>query len=199
MDKRKYIKPKEYAEIAGLHYRTIVRKYKEGKIEGINDGVRIYLKNPNYQEPQEQTQGSRVILYARVSSSTNKASLDGQIERMRDYSAAKGYTIVREVKEVASGLNDKRKKLNSILESKDWDILLVEHKDRLTRFGFNYFNTILNKNEQRVEAINSSIKKDKDEEIIEDLIAIITSFYGRNRKNKTKQIIEDLKNEQEEG
>ena len=50
-----------------------------------------------------------------------------------------------------------------------------------------------------MEAINSSIKKDKDEEIIEDLIAIITSFYGRNRKNKTKQIIEDLKNEQEEG
>lgn len=125
MDRRKYIKPKECAEIAGLHYRTIIRKYKEGKIEGIHDGVRIYLKNPNYQEPQEQTKENRVVLYARVSSSTNKTSLDGQIERMRDYSAAKGYTIVREVKEIASGLNDKRKKLNSILESKDWDILLV--------------------------------------------------------------------------
>lgn len=120
---------------------------------------------------------------------------------MRDYSAAKGYTIVREVKEVASGLNDERNKLKSILESKDWDILLIEYKDRLTRFGYNYFNSMLNKNGQRVEAINSSVKKDKDEEIVEDLIAIITSFcgriYGKNRKNKTKQIIEDLKNEQE--
>lgn len=138
-------------------------------------------------------------MYARVSSTTNKASLDGQIERMRDYSAAKGYTVVREVKEISSGLNDERKKLDSILQSRDWDILLVEHKDRLTRFGFNYFNSMLNKNNQKVEVINNSIKKDKDEELVEDLVAIITSFagriYGKNRKKKTEKIIEELKDE----
>jgi putative uncharacterized protein ST2468 len=198
-DKRKYIKPKEYSEIVGLHYRTVVRKYKEGKIEGINDGPRIYLKNPNYKEEIKESDDIKVVLYARVSSTTNKASLDGQIERMRDYSAAKGYTVVREVKEIASGLNDERKKLDSILQSRDWDILLVEHKDRLTRFGFNYFNSMLNKNNQKVEAINNSIKKDKDEELVEDLVAIITSFagriYGKNRKKKTEKIIEELKDE----
>lgn len=157
------------------------------------------LLNPNYENTITNTRNiKRVILYARVSSAVNKASLEGQLERMRNYASAKGYTVVKEVKEIASGLNDERPKFSKILTSNDWDILLVEHKDRLTRFGFNYFNLMLNKNNQKVEVINETIDKTKNQELTEDLIAIITSFCGRfhgaNRKEKTNKIIENIKN-----
>lgn len=83
-----------------------------------------------------------------------------------------------------------------MLDRNDWDILLVEHKDRLTRFGFNYFR-ILEKTGQKVEVINK--KENKNEELIDDFVSIITSFcgriYGSNRKKKTKEIIEKVKEE----
>lgn len=190
-----WIKPSEYARMMGIHYRTAVRHFNLGYIDGYKDentGT-IYLKNPKYVNAKKDGP-TKVVLYARVSSTVNRASLDGQIERMRQYAAAKGYVVVDEVKEIASGLNDSRRKLNSILKEDNWDVLLVEHKDRLTRFGFNYFS-MLEKSGQRVEVIN--IADNKDNEIMDDFIAIITSFcgkiYGSNRKKKTETIIKDLK------
>ena len=194
----KYIKPSQYAKIVGLHYRTIIRKFHEGKIKGYQDGKTILLLNPLYDEKTFNSRGKvRAILYARVSSSSNKPSLDGQIDRMRAFTSAKGYTIVKEIKEVASGLNDERPKLQKIISSNNWDVLIVEHKDILTRFGFNYFNSMLNKSNQRVEVINEHIDKAKNQELTEDLIAIITSFCGRfhgaNRKEKTNKIINEIR------
>lgn len=85
----------------------------------------------------------RAILYARVSSTTNKASLDGQLTRMRQFAAAKGYTVVDERKEIASGLNENRKQLLPLLSRQDYDVLIVEHKDRLSRFGSTYIEQAL--------------------------------------------------------
>lgn len=177
----------------GVHYRTAAKHFHSGKVEGFQDEhtKTIYILNPEY---NLSIKSNKVVLYARVSSSTNKASLDGQIKRLTNYSTAKGYQIVRVEKEIASGLNDNRRKLNSILKSNDWDILLVEHKDRLTRFGFNYFQ-FLEKNNQTVEVINN-VEKNKDQELIDDFVSVITSFcgriYGSKRKNKTNEIIDKV-------
>lgn len=202
MKEKDYISLHEYSERVGINYRTAVRYFKTGKIEGIQykKGGRILVKNPFLSEKVNiNKKEKRVILYARVSSSINKNSLDGQIERMRNYSAAKGYTVVKEIKEIASGLNDERRKLTTILKSNDWDILLVEHKDRLTRFGFNYFDSMLNKSGQVVEVINSTENKDRTEEMMEDFVSIVTSFagriYGSNRKKRTKEIIDAINKE----
>ena len=83
-----------------------------------------------------------MVLYSRVSSDENKDNLDRQMERLKMFAIAKGYQIVKEVKEIGSGLNDNRQKLNNLFEKElnSFDILLVEHKDRLTRFGFNYID-----------------------------------------------------------
>ena len=82
-----------------------------------------------------------------------------------------------------------------ILEKVVNDILLVEHKDRLTRFGYNYIKMLLNSKKQRVEIINKA--EDKAQELTEDFVAIVTSFcgriYGANRKKKTKEIIDTIK------
>ena len=195
MQEKKYLKPSEYAKLYSLHYRTVVYYFKKGKIEGYQDRETntIFLKNPLYRDENNRDY-DKVFLYARVSSSTNKKSLDGQIERMRSYASAKGWQIVGEEKEIASGLNENRRKLNKILEQSDWDILLVEHKDRLTRFGFEYIKKLLDERKQKIEVINNT--ENKNGEIINDFVSIITSFctkiYASNRKEKTKRIIKEL-------
>jgi predicted site-specific integrase-resolvase len=202
MTEPEYIKPSEYARRMSIEYHTVIRKYHRGEISGVQDpSGTIRVENPFY-GPQSsgKTGGVRVVLYARVSSSTNKPSLDGQIDRLRSYAAARGYTIVGEEREIASGLNDQRRRLCRILKGDDWDVLLVEHKDRLTRFGWGYIETLLAKTEQRAESVNMT--DDKNREIVDDLISIITSFcgkiYGANRKAKTMRIIHNLEDDKNE-
>lgn len=195
---QEYIKASEYAKLFGNHYRTIIRHYKAGLIEGFtNQYGRVYLKNPKYQKKENLESDNKVILYARVSSSTNKGSLDGQIERLRNYASTKGYKIVGEYKEVASGLNDNRRIFNQILERDDYNILLSEHRDRITRFGYHYLERLLNRLNIKLEVINEIETKDK--EIIDDFIFIITSFcdkiYGNKSKQKTNEIIRSLNEE----
>lgn len=192
----RYIKLSQYAKFLGLSYRTVWSYFKNGKIEGFQDESTgtIFVLNPDF--TQTTSPGNRAILYARVSSTTNKASLDGQIERLSLYATAKGYQIIDSKKEIASGLNENRKQLNNILNRNDFDILIVEHKDRLTRFGANYIEKALLNNNQRLEIINKT--EEKDIEIMDDFISIVTSFcgriYGAKRKAKTAKIIEEIIN-----
>ena len=192
----KYIKLSDNAKFMGINYRTAWIHFHKGKLNGYQDSDTntIYIENPEYNNIPTNN-SKRAVLYARVSSTTNKASLDGQIERLTNYAIAKGYTIVDEKKEIASGLNENRKKLNSLLKRNDYDILLVEHKDRLTRFGANYIELALNNNGMSLEIVNKIDKKDN--ELLDDFVSIVTSFcgriYGSKRRAKTEEIIEKLK------
>lgn len=190
---RKHIKLSKYAERMDLHYKTAWRHWHSGKLKGYQDedtGT-IYVLD---EDKPNKSNTTRAILYARVSSSTNKASLDGQLERMRSYAIAKGYTIIEEKKEIASGLNESRKQFNTLLKRTDYDVLIVEHKDRLTRFGFEYIKQALENNNVELDIINHT--DNEDNELVDDFVAIITSFcgriYGRKCKAKTEQIIETL-------
>ena len=194
----KYLKTSQYAKIYNLNRRTVINNFHKGFIAGYQDPNThtIYILNPEYQEPH-QSNLKRAILYARVSSTDNKKSLDGQMERMEQYCSVKGYQIVGEVKEIASGMNANRRKLSSILKRDDYDILVCEHPDRLTRFGFNYLVILLGRLHVAVEPIN--VAKNKDDDLMSDFVSIVTSFcqriYDRNRKKKTEKIIEDIKKE----
>ena len=111
---------------------------------------------------------------------------------------ARGYQIVEVVKEVGSGVNDNRQKLKKLLESDSWGVLVVEHKDRLTRFGFNYIEILLNKEGKKIEVVNTA--EDEKSDLMSDLISIIYSFsakmYGlRRSKRKTEEIIKCIEND----
>ena len=180
-----------WAKRMGITYKTAWRWFREGKIEGA-------FKTPSGSifVPDEAKKEDYVVIYARVSSSENKANLDAQAERLRQYALAKGYRIREVVKEIGSGINDNRKRLQKLLRDGKATKILVEHKDRLTRFGFNYLKTLLANQGCEIEVVNES-KEDK-KELMDDLIAIITSFcaryYGlRRSKRKTEKIIEELK------
>ena len=83
------------------------------------------------------------------------------------YCMAKGWQVAEVIKEVGSGVNDNRKRLLKVLADSSITLVVVEHKDRLTRFGFNYIQTLLETQGRRVEVVN--LAEDGDE----------TSFRGR--------------------
>ena len=136
------------------------------------------------------------IVYARVSSSENKSNLENQAKRLEQFCEANGWIVNEVVKECGSGLNDNRPKLQKILEEQKATRLVVEHKDRLTRFGFEYIKTLFKG--CKIIVVNETINKEDD--IMQDLISIITSFcariYGNRRsQRKTEKIIEELNKE----
>jgi predicted site-specific integrase-resolvase len=136
-----------------------------------------------------------ICVYARVSSTENKNNLEKQKERLLSYCSAKGYIVSEIVTEIGSGLNDKRPKLEKILLDKSITKIIVEHKDRLARFGLNYIEKLLEIDGRKIEYLNPVI--DEKEDIIQDFVSIITSFtarlYGQRRtKRNTEFLIKEL-------
>ena len=155
----------------------------------IDDDNNIKIKQPN------------VAIYARVSSAENKNNLDKQKDRLVSYANAKGYKISKIVSEIGSGLNDQRPKLEKLLIDKTIDIIVVEHKDRLARFGTNYIEKLLSLDNRKIEVINPQMNEKDD--LMQDFVSIITSFcarlYGKRRtKRQTEKLINELNKDKEQ-
>ncbi|MHC5732185.1 MAG: recombinase family protein, partial [Nostoc sp.] len=101
-------------------------------------------------------------IYARVSSAEARPNLDRQAVRLTDYSIARGYRIYKIVKEIGSGLNDNRKLLSNALLDENYNILVAEHRDRVTRFGLNYIKLLLEATGKKLEIVNDA-ENGKDE------------------------------------
>ncbi|MBW4675875.1 MAG: IS607 family transposase [Desmonostoc geniculatum HA4340-LM1] len=185
----------DYAKTLGISYLTAWRHYKAGKIPYPTEQLPTGTVIVDY-DPKKISGGvRRVAIYARVSSAENKDNLDRQAIGLTEYATAKGYQIAYIVKEIGSGLNDNRKKLEKLLLKDDYDILLVEHKDRLGRFGTHYMDILLTRLGVNLEIVN--LADNGRDELMQDLVAIITSFaarlYGQRRaKRKTEKIVEAL-------
>jgi putative resolvase len=151
-------------------------------------------------EDESKNINDAVAIYARVSSSENKSNLTKQRERLESYCSARGYKVIRVVEEVGSGLNDNRKKLESLLLDESIKKIVVEHSDRFSRFGLNYIKKLLNLQGREIEIINEQ-SNDRDD-LMQDFVSIITSFcarlYGQRRnKRRTEKIIEELSKKEE--
>lgn len=152
--------------------------------------------------PEEPTTTQeKVAIYARVSTRERKDNLERQIERLSSYCAAKGYQISLSVKEIASGVNDRRPKLLSLLKDTSITRIVVEHKDRLTRFGFHYLETLLETQGRTIEVVN--LAENDHEDLMADLTALLYSFtarmYGQRRaKHKTERIVKELESMEDE-
>ena len=191
-----YYKLSDYAKKFGVTYRTAWNRFNVGKIEG------AYVDNTGHVcipiISVEKLMNKKAALYARVSSNGMKDNLDRQMERVMDFAIKNGYEIINSQKEIASGLNDTRTKLTKILNQVDeWDVLIVENKDRLTRFGFNLIEKLLEMQGKKILVINHTEDNNEKKDLINDLVSIIYSFsariYGlRRAKNKKKEIVDLL-------
>lgn len=185
------MKLSDYAKSQGVSYRTAWSWWKKGIIKGRQLPTGTILV-----EVDAPSVSSVVAcIYARVSSSENKDNLERQAERLTQYAVAKGYIIHKVVKEVGSGLNDNRKKLGTVLSDKAFNVLVVEHKDRLTRFGAKYIEILLVETGRKLEVVNGM--PDDKEDLMNDFASVITSFcaklYGMRRaRRKTEKLIQEL-------
>lgn len=190
------MKLSEYARLNSVTYRTAWQWYKDGKIEGakqLNTGTVVVP------DMKKSIKDEYVVVYSRVSSSENKSNLENQAQRLVDFCLAKGWIIKEVIKETGSGLNDSRKKLLKLLKERKATKIVIEHKDRLTRFGFNYIKELF---DGEIIVVNEA-ENDK-QDLIQDFISVITSFcariYGQRRsKRKTEKIIQELNNLSDDG
>ena len=173
-----------YAKQVGVTYKTAWQWWKAGQL----DAYQLPTGTVIVREPVAQVQG--VALYARVSSAARQDDAQRQMHRLKEYAAARGYQVVAEVIEIASGLNDERPKLKKLLTNPKIGVLVVEHRDRLTRFGYGYITTLLEQQGRRVEAIYPS---DTGEGLVDDFVAVITSMaariYGRRNSQRRAERI----------
>jgi len=188
-----------YAHQVGISYRTAFRWFKSGKIRGRQMDTGTILITESTGEPSRPERPLKAAIYTRVSATENKDNLDGQAKRLADYCAAKGYPIAAIIKEIGSGVNDARPKLLKLITDPTITLIVVEHKDRLTRFGFNYIDQLLKMQGRKIEVINMA--ENGKEDLVQDFVSIVTSFcarlYGQRRsKRKTERIIAELTNDQ---
>ena len=192
----------------GVTSKTLRQWEQEGKIDPV--------RTPGGQRRYPQSEINRLlgrlstidnmprcIIYARVSS--QKQVSDGNLDRQRDrlelYAARKGYQTVEVLTEVASGLNENRRKLKKVLslaQDGKADVVLIEFKDRLARFGFKYLEQYFRAFDVSLEIVNGDEPKSAQEELVADMLAILSSFsarlYGQRSsafRKKVKQAIDE--------
>jgi len=190
------MKLSSYANKLGIHYNTAYRMFKRGQIAGyqLPTGT-VIIEEPVAKAVVQPEGGHMVAVYARVSSSENKKNLDTQAERLMSWCNAQGWSIDKVVKEVGSGINDQRPKFLALLANREIGRIVVEHKDRVSRFGVAYIQTLLAMQERELVVVNTADTAQDD--LMGDFVAIITSFcarlYGRRRaKRKTEQVLAAL-------
>ncbi|MGZ3610946.1 MAG: IS607 family transposase [Ktedonobacteraceae bacterium] len=189
-----------YARTMGISYKTAWRWYKAGKIQGqqMDTGTILVTESvPLKNLPAS----SKVAIYTRVSSSESKSNLDSQAERLIAYCTVRGYQVSRVVKEIGSGVNENRPKFLALLADPSIGRIVIEHKDRGTRFGFRYIETLLQTYGREIEVVNQA--ENNTEDLLADLTSIVYSFctrlYGQQRaKRKTEKIVQELEQESHE-
>lgn len=194
------MKLSQYAKKVGISYKTAWRWYKAGTLDAYQTPTgMVVVRDPHLEKPET----GRIALYARVSSADQKSDLERQVQRLRDYAAAHGYQVAKEVTEIASGLNDSRPKFLKLLADASIGTIIVEHRDRGTRFGWSYLTTLLEVQGRRIEAVFPNQTQD---DLVSDFVSIITSLaariYGRRgsrrKAERIKQCVEQVMKAEDE-
>ena len=182
------MKLSDYARQIGVTYKTAYLMFKRGELDAYQLPTGTIIVN----DSPAPTIGQGVALYARVSSHGQKDDAQRQLNRLRDYAAAKGYKVTAEVVEIASGLNDQRPQFGRLLTDTAVQTILVEHKDRATRFGYQYIALLLEAQGRRIEVMNET---DTQDELVDDFVSLITSMaariYGRRSSRQRAERIRE--------
>ena len=141
---------------------------------------------------ERRSQG--VALYARVSSADQKADLDRQLSRLTEYAVAQGLVVIDAVKEVGSGLNGHRKGMMRLLRNPEIHTIVVEHRDRLMRFGFEYVESAMAADGRKILVIEP---EEMTDDIVRDLHEVIVSMcarlYGkRSARNRAQKALDAI-------
>ena len=178
------------------HVRTMHRTGEVIPARISEKGTRYYSEEQlrdlkNSRTPQRE---EKVVAYCRVSAKSQKDELEKQVENVKSYMYAKGYSF-EVIADIGSSINYKNKGLQELISSIDSNQvtkLVILHKDRLVGFGFELIQLLCDLHDVKIEIIDNS-EQSNEEELTDDLIEIITAFANRlygSRSKKTKTLIE---------
>jgi excisionase family DNA binding protein len=191
------------SEIIGVTKKTLRIWDNEGKLTSVKTvgGHRRYREEDvmNYVgEMIKVDVVNTVVTYSRVSSheQKTKGDLDRQSQRLSEYCAKKKYVVHHIIKDVGSGLSDTRTgfvKMVDLVIKKKINKVIIENKDRLTRFQFNLIKTFFNSYDVEIECVeNNNISN--EEEFVNDIMMLMASFsgklYGKRSVKRKKEIKE---------
>ena len=197
----KYYSSKKVTEILGVTAQTLRNWDKEGKLKPSyvkSNGYRYYSEDSilSYTQERKTKKNLNVIGYARVSSTKQSDDLERQVNNLKTYLDSK-YTDYEVITDIGSGINYTKPGLKKLIEKinkKEVDLIVVLYKDRLLRFGFELVEYFAELNNVKIEILDK-IDKNQDQELVEDLVQIITVFSCKiqgKRKAKTKELIDDF-------
>jgi len=190
----------EVAKRLGVSTMTVRRWIKAGKIKAYQIGREFRIPESEVLRLLEGKLPDKVVIYARVSNRDQKEDLERQVEYLKNYCSSKGYQVVKILTDISSGLNENRKGLKNLfklVESGEITKVVITYRDRLTRFGFKYLEQYFNSHGVEIEVIFDDEGKTPEKELVEDLLAIVTSFAGKlygMRSHKKKRLVEAVKN-----
>ncbi|MDC7242772.1 MAG: IS607 family transposase [Sphaerochaetaceae bacterium] len=188
------------SEILGVSISTLRRWEDEGLLiaERTPGGHRRYDSSKLTRFINKKENKRITIAYARVSSNDQKEDLKRQVQNLETYCISNGYQF-RTIKDLGSGLNYNKKGLLELIElicSNEIERIVINYKDRLMRFGYELFEEFARYHEVKLEVINLTEDKTYEEELVEDVLSIITIFssklYG-SRSHKKNELIKKFK------
>ncbi|MEU9734828.1 IS607 family transposase [Streptomyces sp. NPDC048002] len=185
------MKLSEWARQQGVSYQTAWRWVKDGKmpvpVRQAPSGTWLV----NEPAPAATVEAGRVVAYCRVSSADQKADLDGQAVRVVAGANGLGLAVAEVVTEVGSGLNGRRRKLHRVLSDPSAAVVVVEHRDRLARFGVEHLEAVLSASGRRLVVLDPTETAD---DLVGDITEVLTSMcarlYGRRAaKNRAARAV----------
>lgn len=182
----------------GIHKDTLRRWEKEGKIRAVWLGRERRFPEEEIRRLLGESNPDAIVLYARVSGHDQKADLRRQVETLREAYGSK-FSDVIVVTDIGSGLSTDRRGLRKAMHmarERKIRAIAVTYPDRLTRFGFEYLEEYFNSFGVEVLVLNREEDRSPQQELVEDLLTIVTSFAGKlygHRSHKVKKLKEEVK------
>lgn len=184
----------EWARANGVHPQTAYRWFREDRLPA---PARRLESGTIWVDAVPADASGRVVVYARVSSHDQRRDLGRQVARVAEWATANGHAVGEVVTEVGSGLNGKRPKLRRILSDPSAGVLVVEHRDRLARFGVEHLEAALAANGRKILVADPGETAD---DLVRDMIEVLTSLcarlYGRRgARNRAMRAVTAAKHE----
>lgn len=196
------MKAKDVLKILNITRPTLTKYVKENKIkvDSVINGQYVYNDESVYSliGLKKEKQNRLNVIYARVSNPPKKY-LDEQLKRLINFCSEKGITVDKEYFDIKSGMNFERDQFKDLIQEiikGNIELIVIENKDRLCRFGFDLFNEFCKYFKTKIIVVNDLSEKNFEQELTEDLISIIHYFsmksYSHRRKlNKIKKELEN--------
>ena len=191
-------KPKDFAELLNVSVKTLQRWDRDNILVAKRTPTdRRYYTYDQYLEFKgvKNDATRKTVIYTRVSTTNQKDDLINQVKFLQEFTNAKAMIVDEVIQDIGSGLNYNRKKWNRLLEEvmeNKIDTIVITHKDRFIRFGYEWFEKFLLKFDTKLLVVNNEFLSPQ-EELVQDIISILHVFscriYGL-RKYK-KKIEED--------